>query len=274
MSASEPVDGARPAGLLLTLVKGLSILTALAEAPSPRGLSHAALARQLKFQRSTLYRYLSCLQELGFVEEADESHRYRLGPRLVVLGAVAFGERGFTRQAKRFVNELAAATGETAHATILDDDHAVTVEIADGAGPIGPRISIGSRRPVHCSASGKIFLGYGSSESREEYLTRELEQPTPLSIVDAQALRAQLATMKRRGYATDEGEYVLGIACVAAPVFDFRGEVAGTLSISIAAPRLDKSRLDGILFPLVKISRSFSHELGYLSRDSGREETA
>lgn len=266
MGGGDPGNGVRAGGSLLTLIRGLSILDALAETP-PHGLSHSALARQLGFQRSTLYRYLSCLQELGFVEQSEEDHRYRLGPRLVVLGAVVLGGRGFTQQAKRFVNEVAASTGETAHATIFDQGHAVTVELADGAGPIGPRISIGSRRPAHCSASGKLFLAFAPADVVEQYLEGDLDRPTRLTMADPEALRVHLQGVRQCGYAIDQGEYFLGISCVAAPVFDFRGEVAGSLSVSIAAPRLDRARLDSLLRPVVKNARSFSRELGYLPRE-------
>src|SRR4051794_16883140 len=155
-SARVAPDSGSLSGSLLTLSRSVAILDALAATPAARGLSHATLARQLHVQRSTLYRYLAALEELGLVEADADTHRYRLGPRLLVLGAAALGEHAFLRHAKGFVNEIAAATGETAHAAVYDQGQSVTLEIADGAGPIGPRISIGSRRPAHCSASGKI----------------------------------------------------------------------------------------------------------------------
>ena len=261
MSTATGKDGSQPS--LATLVRGLSILEALADAPTPHGLSHATLAHRLGFQRSTLYRYLGCLQERGYVEPTDEGQRYRLGSRVVVLGAVAFGERGFTRSAKRFVDELALATGETAHATLLDDDHVVTVEIADGDGPVGPRISLGSRRPAHQSASGKVFLAFGPERRRAAYLGGRLEAATALTVTDPHELAAILRDVRRQGYATDQGEYVLGISCVAAPVFDFRGEVAGALSVSVAAGRFDTQRLDRLLLPLLRTARALSENLGH-----------
>jgi IclR family KDG regulon transcriptional repressor len=250
---------------LQTLIRGLSVLDALAAAPSDQGLTHASLARQLNLQRSTLYRYLAALQEMDFVEASEDGHRYRLGPRVLVLAA-ARGERGFARYAKDFVNEVAEATGETAHATIYSQGYSLTVETADGIGPIGPRIRIGSRRPAHASASGKVFLAWQPPTLLNAYLSRNLEGRTATTIVDRDALRAHIEDVRLVGYALDQGEYYDGISCIAAPVFDFRGRVSGSLSISVAVDRLDATRIKTLAAPLLRTTRKFSQELGYGSR--------
>lgn len=255
---------------LVTLTRGLSILDLLAAAATPRGLSHAVLARQLKLRRSTLYRYLACLQDLGFIEPTEENHSYRLGPKVLVLAAAAQQQRAFLRFAKRFVNELAAETGDTAHAAIYDHGHAVTVELADGAGPIGPRIRIGSRRPAHTSASGKVFLAYGSHDEIARYVTGGLERRTERTIVHEDELRDHLADVRGQGYATDVCEYAEGICCVAVPVFDFRREVTGSLSISIASSGRDTRRLRVLGRTLQRVAADFSKELG-AAADHGQD---
>src|SRR3712207_6446033 len=93
--ATAPAEAEPRNGSLQTLVRGLSILDALAAAPPGRGVSHATLARQLGFQRSTLYRYLACLQAQGYVEPADGPRRFRLGSRARVLGLTALHEHDF-----------------------------------------------------------------------------------------------------------------------------------------------------------------------------------
>src|SRR5579859_3086583 len=122
-------DGEAPS--LSTLAKSLTILDALALTPSSEGRSHADLAAELGLRRSTLYRYLATMESQGLVEPVGDS-RYRLGPRILALAAAAADERSFVSEAKEFVNALATATGETAHATIYDNGEVVTVEIADG----------------------------------------------------------------------------------------------------------------------------------------------
>ena len=263
----DDVAGPRGGGLQ-TLERGLSILDCLASSPGPRGVSHATLARQLGLQRSTLYRYLACLQAQGYVEPADGPRRFRLGSRARVLGLTALHEHDFARFARTFVDDLATQTGETAHATVFDQGQPVTIEIADGAGPIGPRISVGSRRPAHCSASGKVFLAYAAPREREAALDRELEARTAATITDPAALHAHLGDVRRLGYATDQAELIAGVCCVAAPVFDFRGALAGTLSVSVIVPRLEPPALMGLLRPLLDATRRFSRRLGHDDREA------
>ncbi len=258
---------ARGGSSLLTLVRGLAIIDVIAAGPADRGVSHSSLARQLGFQRSTLYRYLACLQELGYVEPAEDGHRYRLGPRVLVVAAAKLREKSFPRLAKAYVNELSERTGETAHATIYDDGASVTVELADGAGPVGPRISIGSRRPAHTSASGKVFLAHEEGLA-EGYLVRGSHLGAEARI-DPDALLAEIRQVRNAGYALDQAEVVPGICCVAAPVFDLRGQPAGALSISVATRRLSSTRIQQLLGPLLTAAGRFSSELGHRAEQTG-----
>ena len=223
---------------------GLGILDALSMAPASEGRSHADLAAELGLRRSTLYRYLACLETEGLIEPAAEN-RYRLGPRIFALAASAGDDRSFAREAKTFVNALATISGETAHATIYDNGEVVTVEIADGEGPVGPRILLGSRRPAHCTASGKVFLAHLPEPTIESYAARGLTRCTERTIADRDSLTRALKRVQADGFAVEQGEYADGIACVAAPIFDARSYVAGALSISVVAKRLDRHRLVG-----------------------------
>lgn len=238
-----------------SLLRGLSILDALMVA-GPNGLGHAALGHQLNLQRSTLYRYLGLLLELGYIERIPETHRYRLGARCVVIGAAALQERDFPRLARPYVAELAQATGKTAHATIFHDQHAVTVELSTAQSRIGSCIGIGSRRPAHRSASGRVFLAYSRAE--------DLRQSDALSAVipvDSRLLEA----VRRQRFALDQGEFISGVACIAAPVFDGNRTVVGALSISLATNRLSELDVHQLRQPLLTVAGQFSSQLGKIS---------
>lgn len=246
---------------LVTLRRGLGLLETLAAAPSTRGLDHAALAKRTGFQRSTLYRYLACLEEAGFVEEVGRTGRYRLGPRLLYLAATMH-QREFGELAREYVEELRRATGETAHATVYDHPYSVTILIAENDAPVGPRVLLGSRRPLHTSASGKIFLAHGDGRKADAYLAGSLEMRTPATITDPGALRRELAAVRTQGYALDQGESYDGICGIAAPVFDFTGGVVGTLSITVATEHLDGATVRALVTPLLARANELSERLG------------
>jgi IclR family acetate operon transcriptional repressor len=259
---AEGVDQGAARSSLLTLTRGLAIMDLLATAPDGEGITHPEIAEQLHFQKSTLYRYLACLQASGYVESVGDNFRYRLGPRVFALASEALRQRDFPRAAKEFVEALAAATGETAHATVFDRGEAVTVVIADGSGPVGPRISVGSRRPAHLSASGKVFLAFLPSTTLRAYVQRPLPGATPSSITTADRLAQEIAQVRALGYATDRAEYVASICCLAAPVFDMHHRIVGSLSLSMATATLSRGRIASLTTPLLDVSRRFSRFLG------------
>jgi len=246
---------------LLTLNRGLAILDLLATCRNAAGMTHAQIADRLRFRKSTLYRYLANLQGQRYVELVEDTPCYRLGPKALGLAAAAVRQRGFEASAQGFVDALAAATGEMAHATVFDNGDSVTVAIADGGGPIGPRISVGSRRPAHLSASGKVFLAFGERRVLDRYLEAPLRAATTNSISTATQLFKEVSAVRDSGFSVDRAEFVDGICCVAAPVSDLSGRVRGSLSVSIAAPRLDDARILDLSMPLLKQARRFSQFL-------------
>jgi DNA-binding IclR family transcriptional regulator len=246
---------------LVTLGRGLNLLEVLAAAPSTRGLDHATLAKRAGFQRSTLYRYLAFLQRAGFIQEIGSTGRYRLGPRILYLAATMH-QREFSELARDSVRELARMTGETAHATVYDHPYSVTVLIAENSAPVGPRVALGSRRPLHASASGKVFLAYGDPRRVSAYLAGQLEARTSRTITEPAALQRILCDVRRNGWALDQGESYDGICGLATPVFDYAGEIVGTLSITVATDRLASVRIRELVTPLAEKAVELSERLG------------
>jgi DNA-binding IclR family transcriptional regulator len=253
---------------LVTLRKGLAILEELASASSTRGLDHASLGRRLGVRRSTLYRYLAYLLDAGYIEEANEPGRYRLGGRIVYLAAVTHG-REFSDLARDSVRELAQLTGETAHATVYDHPYSVTIQIESSSAPVGPRLRIGASRPLHACASGKVFLAYERPGVVDAYLLGGLEPLTLKTITEPAELRRVIADVRRQGYAIDQAESYEGISGLAAPVFDFMSSVVGTLSLTLAAERMGPEQVQALAAPLTKCASALSARLGLVT--SSRE---
>jgi IclR family acetate operon transcriptional repressor len=257
-----------PRESMVTLKRGVSILEALAGASPSRGLDHAALARRLNFTRSTLYRYLAALEERGLVEQAAPG-RYRLGPTIVYLAAVVHS-RDFTDLAREYVQELAGGTGETAYATVYDYPYSVAVLVEEGSGPVGPRVPIGSRMPLHCSASGKVYLAHELPRVIDSYLQGTLEARTPNTMTDPGQIKRALGEVLASGYAVDQGENHASICGLSSPVFDFAGNVVGALSIVLATTRLRPKQIRELAEPLTVATQSLSERIGYSERGEPR----
>jgi DNA-binding IclR family transcriptional regulator len=194
------------------------------------------------------------------VEEANAPGRYRLGPAAMCLAALVHGQE-FPEYARAFVREVSVLTGETAYATVYDYPYTVVVIVAEGSGPVGPRVPIGCRRPLHASASGKVYLAYERPKVLEAYLARRLEAWTANTLTaPAQIVRA-LADVRQCGFAVDQGESYEGVCGVAAPVFGTTETVIGTLSVSVADRRLEPERVRRLASPLVSSARELTSRL-------------
>jgi IclR family acetate operon transcriptional repressor len=105
---------------------------------------------------------------------------------------------------------------------------------------------------MHASSLGKAILAWLPEAEVAKILHRVgLQKLTDRTIVDPEALFADLALTRERGWAIDDQEKAEGLRCAGAPVFNERGEVIGALSVSGPTVRMTHERL-GELGPLVK----------------------
>ena len=129
---------------------------------------------------------------------------------------------------------------------------------------------IGSRIPARASGAGKALLAFQPASLLEElYATQPFEPTTPHSFTTAAALEADLAEIRRRGYATDEEEYEEGVACVGAPIFNHVGAVEASVSVSAPAARLQRLGTARVADVLVRETAKIAARLGYSGQVSG-----
>ncbi|HET7340854.1 MAG TPA: IclR family transcriptional regulator [Methylomirabilota bacterium] len=194
------------------------------------------LCRAAALHKSTAFRVLAALERAGYVERARASGRYRAGP-------------GFLRVERRLqrcepvrwlalapLEDLARATGETAHAGVLYRNESITVQVADGPHAVRTHTPVGKRAAAHASALGKALLAYFDEAELDEFIaTFGLPAFTPRTLTDPAVFKASLRAARAQGYAVDDGELEDGLRClgVAVPEPAARPFVA----ISVSGPR-------------------------------------
>jgi DNA-binding IclR family transcriptional regulator len=152
---------------------------------------------------------------------------------LFALAASALDEVEMVSLATPVLEELSRETGESAHFSVRLDDAVVVLARTGGRGAFQLNDRAGAVRPAHCTALGKIMLAALPADQLEQFLARaELRPFTPKTITSAEALRREIAEVRRTGLAIDDGEFDAELRCVAVPVRDFSGQVAGAIGIS------------------------------------------
>lgn len=240
-----------------------AILDAVAQG-GPAGSEVAEVSALTGCHPRTVYRHVAFLRRLGMIETAVSSgSRYRLGPGIAALALQASDQAVFLRMARRFAQEAGERTGLPVHVTVFDHGTVVTVASAAPSRTsqkLSPSV-LGSRRAAHASASGKIFLANSPTAFRS-YVTRFIEPFTDNTIVSAAALEQECREVKERGWATDNQEFLMGVTCIAVPVWGANQRVVGTLSLTTPKTQSVVDRRRELLEQLAPTAAEFSKSIG------------
>lgn len=221
------------------------------------------VASKLKVAKSSAHDLMSSLAKLGFLNKTDEN-RYRLGWRLVTLSETLLATTELRKEAHPVMEDLAAQYQETIHLAVLDDTQAVYVDKLEGRQAVRVELtSLGARLYAHCSALGKVLLAFQSEdEVRRIVQTAGLPRFTANTITDEEELLQNLSKIRKQGFAYDLEEIMPDLCCVAAPIYEYSGNVIAAISMSIPAFRFRRSQTEfreGVIRAGKKISKSLGH---------------
>jgi IclR family transcriptional regulator, KDG regulon repressor len=251
-----------------TADRALSVLRLMLAARRPLALSEIAQASGLA--ASSTHRLLASLVHQNFARQDAETSKYSLGLGLLEFGYAILNDLDVRELAAPALTELNHATGETVHLAILDAHDLVYIDRRDTHHGVRVHTSIGRRGTPHTTGVGKALLAYLSDGAIDAYLARvPLAAKTARSITDPQALRAELARSRARGYATDDGEDKDHVCCIAAPILGGGGEPLAAISISVPDSRLTLAELTAFAPLLLEHVLRLRRDIGYRSGTSG-----
>lgn len=241
--------------------RAFEILDAVASRPA--GVTD--LATRLRLPKSTVFRLLAALEQVAAVERIDGA-RWRIGPGVAALAWGASAERSLASLARPQLVSLVGTVGEAAGLALPDGYTVHYIEQVESDNPVQVRDWTGTHAPLHAAPSGLVLLAEWPEDAVEGYLARELEQLTPQTVVDAQAVRRRLEDVRRLGYAWGFGEFADGINSVAAPVRDSRGKSIAAVHVHGPAYRYPpRGRSDEIAARVVSAAAAIDR---HLARDA------
>jgi DNA-binding IclR family transcriptional regulator len=214
----------------------LALLTSFDDSRAELGVTE--MAALIGVHKSTASRLASALERAGLLTRSGR--RYRLGVEVIRLGALAL--RGFDLVAamQPAMDRLAQETGETVNLAVPDGSDILNVAEVPSAYILSSSGGwIGRRTTPHAVANGKVLMAYGAID-----VPATLERYTAQTITAPDVLAAELAAVRRRGYAAADAELEEGLVAVASPVFDGTGACVAALSVSGPAYRMKPETLD------------------------------
>jgi IclR family acetate operon transcriptional repressor len=248
-----------------TLAKGLALLERVAELQGSRGVGLLELARGLQWNKSTTHRLLATLVTQGYVQQDQETGRYRLGLKAFHLGAAFTRDLELRQEVAPTLNSLKAQTEQGVSLVVLEPitREVVFIDRVEGSHPLRMHTHVGMRYPANCTAAGKAIMAYLPESDLEPLLGSALIGRTSASKTTADALHTEFPIVRKHGYATDDEENAEGVRCVAAPIFDHIGRPVAAISISGPAVQIP-TELFPTLGPIVRdAATGVSRRLGF-----------
>ncbi|HYZ33790.1 MAG TPA: IclR family transcriptional regulator [Crenalkalicoccus sp.] len=229
-------------GDVQSLDRAMGLLEVLAPTD---GLSLSELARQAELPPSTVHRLLTTLSRRGLVSHDPATGLWAVGLGLFRIGSAYLRNRKLPEIARPILKQLQAQVGETVNVSMLDRTELVCVAQSESHAPVRAFFRLGWRLPLHASAAGKAVLAAGSEGLQQELLQTIGWDPfTSNTFTTKEALLAEVARVRRRGWAIDDEEYTIGMRCASAAIRNEWAEPIGAISVSAPTVRMPINRVD------------------------------
>ncbi len=223
------------------------------------------LARAMDTHKSTVYRFLADLSNIGVVHKNEATEKYRLGLKMFELGNRVNLKSAFVDKTHPILEEVARKITETVHIAIYKNDQVFYVDKVTS--PQGLTISsqIGTYVDSYATGLGKVLLAHLPAEAQDlalQLIKTNVKSYTKNTLVDPTILKDELLKIKQKGYAIDREEYEIGLICVAIPIFNTSGNVVASLSASGPSSRFNEKEVENYVKTLKEGADAISLAIG------------
>ncbi len=232
-------------------------------AGTPRGLNFTALQQSLGIPKSSLHALLDVLTARGYLELDPATRAYTVGLRLWESSQAYQRHHGLVSEALPVMEQIVTVINETTQLAVLDGLENVYLAKVDSSHPLRLQSEVGKRLPAYATGLGKTLLAHlDDADLALRLRDAPLRAYTPTTIIEVNALTAELRRLRRRGFGIDNQEYTPGLCCVAVPITDHYGQCVAAISISVPLTRASLDMLSEGLAQLAEGSIQIARRLG------------
>jgi IclR family pca regulon transcriptional regulator len=232
----------RDTDFVQSLQRGLAVIRAF-DADDP-ALTLSDVAKATGLAPATARRFVLTLVELGYMRA--EGRLFRLSPRVLELGRPYLSSLTLPEIALPHLRDFVADVRESSSLAILDGSDIVYVAHVAAKRIMSVSVSVGTRDPAFATSLGRVLL---AGQSDESYAALQLEPITGSTIVDPDALLAELRGIRAQGWALVDQELEEGLRALAAPIHDEHGHVIAAANVAVHASRWTIDAIRGDLLP-------------------------
>jgi DNA-binding IclR family transcriptional regulator len=255
---SEEGPAAQAGAAITTLLDLMELL-----AGSPRAMGVSDVARSLGLSKARSHRNLRALVDRGYARQDPDSGRYGAGIKLLVLGEMVREQFGIAAAARPEMERLREATGQAVTISTLVGDAVTVIELLQGRTVVEFGIRPGTQMALHASAHGRVALAFGPPAVLDRCTAAALPAWTPMTTTDPDVLRAEVAAVRAQGWATADGQVLIGVNALAAPIFDHTGGSCGSIALVGSSQFIPASPDAEQIAQVIDAARRVSQRLGY-----------
>jgi IclR family pca regulon transcriptional regulator len=252
-AAEEAAGPSAPVGdpnFMTSLARGLAVIQAFSQAR--RSLSISQISQKTGIPRAAVRRCLYTLGQLGFVA-VDGARQFTLRARILLLGHPYLASMPLAKAAEPVLRQLSQQLNESASIAVLDGDDILYIARASTSRIMTIDLDIGSRLPANCTSMGRVLLSrLDSAELERRLASTRLVQHTAHTLRSVEALRQELQSVRKQGFAVIDQELELGLRSIAVPILDGSGKAVAAINIGIHAARASTQEMIKRFLPLLQ----------------------
>ena len=227
-------------------------------------MSASEIAEKLSMPLSSTYKYLQAFQKRQFLSKNERSNKYCLSLTILKLGLLATETNSVIDVASSHLNALVDRSLETAFLTVPDGLNVICVDVRESPKVLKITTRKGSTLPLYAGSPGKVVLAFKDQPFIDRLIeTTGLAKLNKNTITDIERMYEELAAIRRLGYGESDSECVSDVSSIAAPIFDYRGQVIASVSVAGPFERILGDNKQGLIDLVKGSARDISSGLGY-----------
>jgi IclR family KDG regulon transcriptional repressor len=234
------------------------------ELDSAGELSIGEISERLSMDKGTVHRIVNTIKEAGYVIQNQDNKKYANSIKLLAMGNRVLERTGIQKIARPYMKNIWDKTGETVNVGMMVDGNIIYIDKIESKSPIKVGQGIGTKVPIHCTGMGKVILAFTPEPEKNNILNNlNLERYTPHTFVSKNEFEENINEIMNNGYAIDDEEYVVGLICIAAPIFNHYNIPIAAISISCPKYRFKEDHHKELFSTLIKeAAASISRQIG------------
>ncbi len=250
--------------IITALKRGLEALESFT--PSQPKLTLPEITARTGLPKPTVYRLLQTLLELGYLRYDPDTRRYQPTPKVMNMGFAAIAGSDLREVALPYLRDLSRAIDQNVNLGVPDQASVIYIERIKKRQILNIDLSVGSRLNLHDSSMGQAILAYLDETRLQALIDLLLQNPQTAEHIgkNGQALRRTLAEIRKRGFALNDEELMLGLRAIGVPILDGQAQPVAAINVATFSQMCGREELlDNIAPKLLETARIISLSRGY-----------